>query len=477
MQRRRRVGIACLALALGVGSAASAQPPEVTGGPELDYLFFKERVQPVFLERRAGHARCVTCHTDDRPRLEPLSPGASTWSNEQSRRNFDVWKELVVPGRPMDSPLLLGSLATAAGGSPTHAGGKRWASRADAEWQTLTAWVRGQRLGGLAMPWTTGVERVLQTSSAGDGVLVIDPAIHEVVGVIEGIEAPTGIAIAPGGRRVYVTNRGLNSLDVVDVRTLEVLKRIDLSGVPRDVAAAPDGDRVYVGIDRGDAGGVDVIDAEALTYQSHIPVDGVVEQVRLTPDGTHLFVTTPDTRTLQGIDVISHDAVTWQADLASAVEAIEFIRSGDGSTRYLIVQLDGEPGFTVVSFGTRQVLARVEPYEAIGARISSGLALSPDRETLWVAGGHDDTLVKYEVPERCRPGPPEVACPWERLGSVGVGGRPTWLTMTADGASLYVSLAGESAVAVVDTEEMALEGRVATGPEPGRGVSGALATR
>ena len=31
-------------------------------GPSLDYTFFKERVQPIFLQKRPGHARCVTCH-------------------------------------------------------------------------------------------------------------------------------------------------------------------------------------------------------------------------------------------------------------------------------------------------------------------------------------------------------------------------------------------------------------------------------
>ena len=30
------------------------------GAPALDYHFFKERVQPILLKKRPGHARCVT---------------------------------------------------------------------------------------------------------------------------------------------------------------------------------------------------------------------------------------------------------------------------------------------------------------------------------------------------------------------------------------------------------------------------------
>ena len=48
----------------------------------LDYSFFKERVQPVFLKKRAGHARCVTCHTHRIPPLERASCG----SREVGRR-------------------------------------------------------------------------------------------------------------------------------------------------------------------------------------------------------------------------------------------------------------------------------------------------------------------------------------------------------------------------------------------------------
>jgi hypothetical protein len=32
------------------------------GAPALDYQFFKERVQPILLKKRPGHARCIACH-------------------------------------------------------------------------------------------------------------------------------------------------------------------------------------------------------------------------------------------------------------------------------------------------------------------------------------------------------------------------------------------------------------------------------
>jgi hypothetical protein len=112
----------------------------------LDFEAFKSRVQPIFLDKRAGFARCYVCHSQGTPfRLQPLPAGATSWTDAESRQNFDAIQRLVVPGDPSSSRLLMMPLATAAGGDPFHPGGKRWTSKEDAEWQMLAAWVRDAR--------------------------------------------------------------------------------------------------------------------------------------------------------------------------------------------------------------------------------------------------------------------------------------------------------------------------------------------
>ncbi len=75
--------------------------------------------------------------------LEPLAPGSTTYTEEQSQRNFERVSRLVVPGEPLKSILLTNPLAQEAGGSHWHGGGKHWASTDNGEWQALAAWVRG----------------------------------------------------------------------------------------------------------------------------------------------------------------------------------------------------------------------------------------------------------------------------------------------------------------------------------------------
>jgi hypothetical protein len=109
---------------------------------KLDYEFFKTKVQPIFLTKREGHARCYVCHSTGTPfRLQRLAPGASTWDEEQSRKNFRAVQYLIDPNKPEESPLLRHPLSEDAGGDGFHSGGKHFHSRDDPEWRILLEFV------------------------------------------------------------------------------------------------------------------------------------------------------------------------------------------------------------------------------------------------------------------------------------------------------------------------------------------------
>lgn len=119
-----------------------AQAP---GGASPDYDYFKSRVQPIFLTKRPGHARCIACHGQGTPlRLQPPSIGGTGWTEEESRKNFDAVRRVVQVGNPQ-SRLLVHALDEKAGGDFYHNGGKHWNSQNDPEWQVLRTWVMGSR--------------------------------------------------------------------------------------------------------------------------------------------------------------------------------------------------------------------------------------------------------------------------------------------------------------------------------------------
>ncbi len=118
----------------------------VSVAPNLNFETFRTRVQPIFTSARKGNARCTACHTraGGNSFLEPLAPGATSYTEEQSRRNFERVQRLVVPGAPEKSVLLMNPLAEEAGGSHWHGGGKHWSTQGDSEFQVLAEWVRGR---------------------------------------------------------------------------------------------------------------------------------------------------------------------------------------------------------------------------------------------------------------------------------------------------------------------------------------------
>jgi hypothetical protein len=150
--------IVAAAVAVLAPAPSTAQAPsgsKVT----LDYDFFKTQVQPIFLKKRAGdHARCYVCHETSHHNgrdffLERLADGATTWTEQQSRANFQVVSKLVIPGNPLASLLALMPLAPEVGGiADTHQGGRQFRSQDDPDWKTIAAWIRGQKAGGSSAP-------------------------------------------------------------------------------------------------------------------------------------------------------------------------------------------------------------------------------------------------------------------------------------------------------------------------------------
>lgn len=120
---------------------------EYAAAQSLDFAAYRAKVEPIFLKKREGHARCVVCHAGagNAFRLQPLAPGATTWTEEQSRKNFEAVSKLVNSANLLSSPLLKHPLAGTAGGDDFHSGGRQFQSRNDPDWKTIEEWARGAK--------------------------------------------------------------------------------------------------------------------------------------------------------------------------------------------------------------------------------------------------------------------------------------------------------------------------------------------
>jgi YVTN family beta-propeller protein len=313
--------------------------------------------------------------------------------------------------------------------------------------------------------------RVLQTNAAGDNVHVIDPTTNKVVGVIEGIEVPHGVAIAPDGNRIYVTDEPLKSLVVVDAKSLKVIKRIPLSGRPNNLDVSKDGSHVYVAIVQG-TGAVDLIDTATMTNVKTIPVTGGIHNVYVTPDGKYAVAGSIPTSTINVIDT-STNTVAWTLKMSSGIRPMAFTQNPDGSTKEIIVQLSNFHGFAVVDFATRKEINRVtlpdppgkeKELQGIQGAPAHGLAISDGGKVLWVTSKYYAYVATYSLPDL------------KLLKVIPVGSHPEWLTIPPDGKNIYVATAGDDATVVIDIKSQKVVAKIPVGFVPKRNTSGMVAT-
>lgn len=126
---------------LALSAPLSAQPTK----PALDFGFYKAKVEPIFLAKKAGHTRCVVCHAESNNNFHLQRLDGATWTEAQSRHNFEMVEKLVNPGDPDTSLLTQHPLAPEAGGHPFHSGGRQFGSKDDPDWKTLAAFVNGAK--------------------------------------------------------------------------------------------------------------------------------------------------------------------------------------------------------------------------------------------------------------------------------------------------------------------------------------------
>src|SRR5216684_2137718 len=100
MEMSHRIVIAAAAISALVLAGTTAVSPAAA----LDYDYFKAKVQPIFLTKRPGHARCVMCHAEanNMLKLQKLPEGQAAWTEEQTRKNFETVSKIV---NAVDDPL------------------------------------------------------------------------------------------------------------------------------------------------------------------------------------------------------------------------------------------------------------------------------------------------------------------------------------------------------------------------------------
>ena len=311
--------------------------------------------------------------------------------------------------------------------------------------------------------------RIVQTNSAGDSVMLIDPDTNKVVGEIKDIEVNHGAAASPDGSRLYITNEAESTVDVADLKTLKVIKHIPLTNHPNNIAVSKDGKRVYAAIVAG-AGAVDVIDTTTLTRVKSIRTEGGIHNVYVTPDGKHVVAGSIPGRKVTVIDQKTEE-ILWTVPTREGVRPITFDTNPDGSTKRIFLQLSGFNGFTTIDFATHKLgeeikLPEVSKEEKVTEGLQGapahGLAVTADGKTLCVLSKMNSRIYTFSLPDL------------KMTGEAKVGHHPDWVTLTPDGKRAYVANAGSNSVSVIDLATHKELTQIPVGQVPKRNITAVL---
>ena len=318
---------------------------------------------------------------------------------------------------------------------------------------------------------------VFQNAMGGDAVTVIDTQTNRVIGQVPDIEIPNGLATSPDGSRLYVTGEVAKTLYVVDTKTMEVINEVATTGRPSAIAVSKDGRRIYAGVQDQGATGLDIYDAATLTLVKNLPLEGMrTHYVLVTPDGKYVAVTANQGRsaeealTVRLVDTETEEYVRKIVGVGSGGHRVcDFYPNPDGSTRWLLCNQGGLPGFVVYDFTTGEIVQKVS-YPVLGGRVnlqhswtaqnspSHGIALTPDKETILVSDRWYNLVHLFSAPDM------------EHVGSIPMGPDPFWFSITPDSRTAYVSASLTASMSVLDLVEMREVARIPVQNVPKRNI-------
>jgi YVTN family beta-propeller protein len=302
-------------------------------------------------------------------------------------------------------------------------------------------------------------------------VSVIDLKSDKVTATIPTGPLPTGLALSPNGRYLYVS-RTLNdaafgrSLSIISTAANKVTKELNVGGSSNDVVFSPDGRYAYVtALESGPglASGVTIVSAASQRVTGTIPVTAIPGTVAVSPNGRALYVNTeygsppgggPETSYLEAINLTSRRvvAVIKQENLVSFDIAV----NPDGLTLYESSdEADIKTAVWVMSTVTDKITAKV------CVKAGNGLAFSPSGSRAYVCNADGTGLsvidtathrVIEQIPMRSAPFGPE----------------PFDIAVSPDGRDAYV-LYNDVVISTIGTLTVVPLGASGNPGPPGRG--------
>jgi YVTN family beta-propeller protein len=113
-------------------------------------------------------------------------------------------------------------------------------------------------------------------------------------------EWPSGVAISPDGRYVYVTNMISKNVSVINSEDDKIERTIKLNGLPNAIAISPDGKYLYVTDEENFK--LFIIDSKSEKTVKELLIGIAPRGITVTPDGRYIYISNLDSFNVTAVD-------------------------------------------------------------------------------------------------------------------------------------------------------------------------------
>jgi YVTN family beta-propeller protein len=207
----------------------------------------------------AGQGNAAGAHHPSLSTPPPTPPSSTPWLRSRSR--------LLITAVIVITAVMAGGIALFATINPPRSGAPSLTTSSP---QTVpsTVPVAPDRRGSSIINHDSGVGSVDHPGAGGPPLAgasspqtLTSTVPQTVTSTVPVGKHPSIVAVAPNGRRVYVTNYDSGSVSVIDADSNTVTATVPVGNGPSDVVVSPDGHRIYV--TNHDSDSVSVIDTKA----------------------------------------------------------------------------------------------------------------------------------------------------------------------------------------------------------------------
>lgn len=278
------------------------------------------------------------------------------------------------------------------------------------------------------------------TGQPSDSVSFVDLTAMKETGRIHAGGKPAGIALSPDKATAYVTAPDGKELIEIDAVSRAIKRRLVLGGAPLGIAAHPTRPEVYVA--DWYAHKVIIVDAGTLSVSGEIGVGQSPSGLAVTPDGRLLLSADRDSDAVSIVDIGTRTRLA-SVDVGSRPFGITIDASGQRAFTANVKSDD----VTVIEIATRKVIGRVaagrRPY---AVALAQGKGFVTDQYGGTVTVFDQSTLQPIKRIEACD--------------------HPEGIEPDADGANVYVACWGDDVLLRIDSQSLAVTGKVAVGTGP-----------